>query len=299
MTFRPMLIAALLLSLATPAQAQDHAMPGMVMPSTPAPATAPPETDDATGTDQSPGSAEPPLPAHDLAASRYFGAAAMEQAHHAMTAAHGGGALSQVRFDLAEIQIRHGAQGYRWEGLAWTGGDIDRFVLRSEGEGTFGQPLARAEVQALWRHALDPWWNLEMGVRQDLESGPRRTHAVLAVEGLAPYRWDVRAQAFLSQHGELTGRVEATLDQRLTDVVVLRPRLEASWSAQGAPQLHMGRGLSEIGAGLRLHALIKPEFAPYVGWNWTRKLGRTADYARQAGDSVNDHSLVLGIATWF
>lgn len=326
----PAMAIAALLGPASLARAQDHVhhqgMHGMAMPPAPpqaatpeaaSPATVAPETASSAtapepaapdmpatdgeprGTDQSPGSADPPPVSHDLAAERFFGRAAMEQAHHAMMGAHGGGTQSQVRFDLAEVQVRRGAEGFRWEALAWTGGDIDRFVLRSEGEGTFGARVERAEVQALWHHAIDPWWNVEAGVRQDLESGPRRTHAVIALEGLAPMMWDVRAQAFLSQHGELTGRVEATIDQRLTNRLVLRPRVEAAWSAQDARALRMGPGLAEIGLGLRLHALIKPEFAPYVGWNWTRRIGRTAGMARAEGESASSHALVVGIATWF
>lgn len=302
---------ALLLAAAAPAMAQDHSMPGMHMPTAAPTAAASPPAPDALatpqseageeprGTDQPPGSAEAPPVAHDIAAARYFGADAMARAHDAMMEGHGGGTYSQVRFDLAEVQVRQGREGYRWEGLAWIGGDVDRFALRSEGEGHFGSGLEHAEVQALYRRALDAWWNLEAGVRQDQQPGPRRTHAAVAIEGLARYMWDVRAQAYLSTKGELTGRIEATVDQRLTNRLILRPRVELAWSAQDMPDLHTGPGVTDVGLGLRLHALIRPELMPYLGWSWTRRIGRTGRYATAAGEARGEGAAVIGLATWF
>lgn len=302
---RPTAVLALFLASAVPAHAQDHSMHGMHMP--PAASTAAPPAPEAPlgaageprGTDQPPGSAEAPPVAHDIAAARYFGAEAMARTHDGMMEAHGGGTYSQVRFDLAEVQVRQGREGYRWEGLAWIGGDVDRFALRSEGEGRFGDGVEHAEVQALYRRALDAWWNLEAGVRQDLQPGPRRTHAALAIEGLARYMWDVRVQAYLSTKGELTGRIEATVDQRLTNRLILRPRVELAFSAQDMPELRTGPGVTEVGLGLRLHALIRPELMPYVGWSWTRRIGRTGRYATAAGEARGEGAAVIGLATWF
>jgi copper resistance protein B len=41
------------------------------------------------------------------------------------------------------------------------------------------------------------------------------------------------------------------------------------------------------------------EFAPYIGVNWTRKFGRTADYADAEGEDTNDVQAVVGIRAWF
>lgn len=52
----------------------------------------------------------------------------------------------------------------------------------------------------------------------------------------------------------------------------------------------------------REHALqvaIAPEFAPYVGVNWERKLSDTADFARDAGEARSDTRLVVGLRAWF
>ena len=51
-----------------------------------------------------------------------------------------------------------------WNANAWIGGDIDRLWLRTEGEREEGI-THKAELQALWGHAISPWWDLVAGVR--------------------------------------------------------------------------------------------------------------------------------------
>ncbi len=46
--------------------------------------------------------------------------------------------------------------------------------------------------------------------------------------------------------------------------------------------LGIGTGLSDFALDLRLRYKIKPEFAPYIGVSWTRKVGDSADFARTA-----------------
>jgi len=50
---------------------------------------------------------------------------------------------------------------------------------------------------------------------------------------------------------------------------------------------------------LRLRYEFRREFAPYVGLNWERKFGRTADLARDAGDDPDELQLVAGFRLWF
>ena len=121
---------------------------------------------------------------------------------------HGGMTVYQILFNLAEYQARKGGDGYRWDGEAWIGGDINRFTLKSEGEGTFGKPLEQAEVQALYSRALDPYWNLQAGVRYDFKPNPSRTYATVGIEGLAPGFFEVEGALFLSDKGDVLGRAE-------------------------------------------------------------------------------------------
>jgi copper resistance protein B len=121
---------------------------------------------------------------------------------------------------MATIAEYQSDGGYRWDGQAWIGGDIDRFVVRTEGEG--GHRLDAAEVQGLYSHALGPYFDLQAGVRQDFGPGSR-TYATAGVEGVLPYWFDVQAAIFLSDRGEVLGRLEGLYDLRLTQRLILQP----------------------------------------------------------------------------
>lgn len=272
------------------AQAMDHEMHH----ASPAHGTA---VDDMAGTDQPVGSAEPPPVAHDRPGDRYWDPAAMAAAEHAEMHPAAPG-YAKLLFDLAEHQFRKGRDGYRWEGEAWFG-DLDRFVIKSKGEGTSGGSLDQAEVQALYAKALDPWWNFQIGVRQDIRPRPTRTWATVGMEGRAPYLFEVQAAAFLSDKGQLAGRVEGAYDQRITQRLILQPRVEFDLSAQDMPDQRIGAGLASAEVGLRLRYEIRREFAPYVGINWTWATGKTADYARANGEDTRERGVVAGVRFWF
>ncbi len=236
------------------------------------------------------GTAPPPPPPSDRAADRFYDPAAMAVADRQMRMEHGGMRFSQILFNLAEVQIRDGRDSYRWDGEGWFGGDVDRLVIKSEGEGGLGDRIGAAEVQALYARAIDPYWNLQAGLRQDVGTGARRTYAVLGVEGLAPYWFDVEGGLFLSDKGEVLARAEAWIDQRITQRAILQPRVEVNLAAQDVPEQGIASGVSNLELGLRLRYEIAREFAPYVGLSWERRYGPA---------SGGGAALALGIRTWF
>ncbi|MET0239946.1 MAG: copper resistance protein B [Sphingobium sp.] len=284
------LFAPPLLALSMAASAQDHSgHAGHARQS--APDTAPEAT--------TPAATPAPLAPDDHAADAYYDPAAMARARSALRYEEGGMPTSILLVDRLEGRPGPGADGYAWEADGWIGGDIDRFAFKTEGEGAFGGKAEQAEVQALWSHAIDPWFNVQAGVRQDFSPQPRRTHAVLGIEGLAPYWFELEGQVFLSNKGEVTARMEASYDQRITQRLILQPAAELNISAQDVPGLEMGSGITSIEAGLRLRYEIQREFAPYLGVHWERKMGATADYAIADGERPDTVRLVTGIRFWF
>ena len=280
------------------AQADPHAghdMSGMSMGSPDVPTSAnnpgrPPETP--------PPPAALTGPAH--AADLVFGADAMAASRRTLIAENGDVRTTAVIIDRVEAGFGDGGDTYLWDVQGWTGGDINRFWWKSEGKGDLDGKLEDAEVQALYSRAIAPFWDLQAGVRQDFRpDGPDTTHAVLGIQGLAPYWWEVDAAAFLSTEGDLTARVEAEYDQRITQRLILQPRFEIEASAGDIPELEIGSGLSSIQAGLRLRYEVRKEFAPYVGVEWTRSLGDTADYIRARGGESDDIRFVVGLRAWF
>ena len=276
---------------ADPAVHDHAAMPGMDM-STPA-------QDSTTIGDLEVPTGSPPMPPSDHAADHLFSPVAMAAARGQLRREHGGMSSSMVMANIAEWSPRSGKDTYRWEGEAWFGGDIHRLVLKTEGEGVIGDGVDHAELQALYSRAVGPYFNLQAGVRHDFEPHPNRTYATVGFEGLAPYWFEVSGAAFLSNKGDLSGRLEGSYDQRITQRLILQPRAEFNLAASNDAATGVGSGLSDAELGLRLRYEIRREFAPYIGVTYDRKFGKTADYARAAGEGVEDTRLVLGIRAWF
>lgn len=204
-----------------------------------------------------------------------------------------------VVFDRLETRFGQGEEGWLWDAGGWTGGDINRFWWKSEGEADFDCEI-QGELQALYSRAVSPFWDVQAGVRQEWrEDGDNPTHLVLGVQGLAPYWWEVDAATFLSTDGHLTARIEAEYDQRITQRLILQPRVEVEASASDRPELGLASGLTHIEAGLRLRYEIAREFAPYVGIEWSRDLGAMADLTRAGGGEPEHKRIVIGLRAWF
>ena len=234
------------------------------------------------------------------AADAFFAAADMARARELMRRENGDIRTTAVVIDRLEAGFGDGDETWLWDAQGWTGGDINRFWWKSEGEGDFDGGLEEVEVQALYSRAITPFWDVQAGVRQDYRRhGEDTTHLVLGVQGLAPHWWEVDAAAFLSTEGDLTARVEAEYDQRLTQRLILQPRFEVDLSASDVPELGLGSGLTSVEAGLRLRYEIRREFAPYLGVEWSRALGETADLLEAAGGDAEDTRLVVGLRAWF
>ncbi len=254
--------------------------------------TAAPGDAAASGTALPAGDAPAPAAPAPTYADRVWGAGAMAAARARLRHEHGGMTFTQVMLNIAELQPRGGRDGYRWDGEAWFGGDIDRLVVKSEGDGRLGT-RARGEVQALYSRAIGPYFNVQGGIRQEI--GADRRYAVAGVEGLAPYWFDVEATAFLSDRGDVLARVEGTYDQRVTQRLILQPRAELNLSAQDVAPDRIGAGLVDAELGLRLRYELRREFAPYVGVSWERAFGATRRL-RGGGDGA---VIALGVRAWF
>src|SRR3546814_18620625 len=92
----------------------------------------------------------------------------------------------------------------------------------------------------------------------------------------------VDGAAFLSTRGELTARVEAELDQRITQRLILQPRAEVNLSAQDIPELGVGAGLDSVELGVRLRYEFAREFAPYIGLEHEWNVDQSSAYPRLA-----------------
>ncbi len=191
----------------------------------------------------------------------------------------------------------HGA-GLDWEGLGWIGGDIQRLWLRTEGESA-GDRVGRGDFEVLYGRGVRAWWDVLAGVRQDFGEGPSRTWAAFGVQGVAPYRFEVSATAYVGEGGRSAARLEAHYDMLFTNRLILQWRTEANLSGKADRELAIGPGLGTFEAGIRLRYEMMRQFAPYAGLAFSRAFGNTADLRRQAGEAVNETKFVAGLRLWF
>jgi copper resistance protein B len=266
----------------------EHAAMGHCTPAAPpqpAPQVAPPPAAAFSG------------PEH--AADTLFGAEAMAGAREDLRREHGGLPAYKLFFDRVEARLGDGPDGFLVDGEAWYGGDIDKMWVKAEAEGKWRSGFEEAELQALWSHAIDPWFDLQAGVRYDPRRGKDRGYLVLGVQGLAPYWWEVDGALFLSNKGDVTAELEAEYDLRITQRLILQPRVEAAVSLQDLPELNLGSGLTAASAGARLRFQVTPLFAPYVGIEYERAFGATRRFRRADGEDRGALSLLAGLRAWF
>jgi copper resistance protein B len=181
---------------------------------------------------------------------------------------------------------------------AWFGRDYDRAVLKAEGEVDGGR-IEDARTELLWGHAVASFWDLQLGLRYDSGDGPDRSWLAFGVQGLAPYWFEVDAAAYIGENGRSALRIESEYELLLTQKLILQPRIEANFYGKSDPAREIGNGLSTASMGLRLRYEIKREFAPYVGVQWVRKFGTTADFARAEDKPTRDTQWVAGLRIWF
>jgi len=243
------------------------------------------------------GTSPPPRVIKDNAVDTIFGTSSMVRARDVLSDEHGGAPVSKVMTNILEFTTASGEEGYRWDIEGWYGGDLHRFVVKTEGEGN-GDEVDSAELQTLYSRALGRYIDLQAGVRYDLEPDGL-AYATVGVETLLPYWFDVEGAIYLSERGDAFARLEGSYDLRFTQRLILQPRLEVTLSAQDVPELDTGSGFSSAEVGLRLRYDIRREFAPYLGINFERSLGQTADLVRASGGEVEDTSVVLGLRAWF
>lgn len=236
-------------------------------------------------------------PAH--AADSLFDEQDMARAREQLRAEQGDVVSYLLLADRFETHIADGEDAYAWDIQGWYGGDIHRLWLKSEGEGVFGEGTEEVELQALYSRAVTPFFDVQAGVRHFIRPDDERFWLTAGLQGLMPYSFELEAAAFVSDDGDLTGRLQANYDLHITQRFVLQPRIEVNIAAQEIPELTIGSGLGSVETGLRLRYEIRREIAPYLGLSWERKLGDTGDLAVAAGDERRSRGLVAGIRFWF
>ena len=280
-----------------PAEAVDHAAMGHTMPEVDHAAMghAMPEVDHAAmGHTMPPASSEPREPIPGVTEADRLAAFPVLAPH----AAHGDSINSYWLMDHLEAWDADEGTGLGWEASAWIGTDLDRLWLRSEGEAVGGS-VESADIEVLYGRSISRWWDGVAGIRHDFGEGPSQTFAAIGLMGLAPYKFEVQATAYIGQSGQTAAQVEVEYDTLFTNRLIGQWLVEANFHGKDDELRGIGAGLGTMEAGFRLRYEITRQFAPYVGVVREWAFGETADLRREHSERVSDTRVVLGLRFWF
>nr|WP_256326778.1 copper resistance protein B [Pseudomonas sp. UC 17F4] len=203
-----------------------------------------------------------------------------------------------VIVEQLEYQNFDNSSALKWDANAWIGGDVDRLWLRSEGEREQGV-THKAELQALWGHAISPWWELVGGLRQDFKPATGQTWAAFGIQGTPLYGLELQATLYAGERQQTALRLESSYAILLSNRWILEPSLEANFYGRNDATRDQGSGLADSEIGLRLRYEITRGFAPYLGISVNRAYGNNAEQIRDEHGDIGQTRLVAGVRLRF
>jgi copper resistance protein B len=209
------------------------------------------------------------------------------------------GIFAHAIFNQLEGRFNGSNTEFRWDGQGWVGTDYDKLWIKSEGTLQSNGTLDDGQQQFLYSRAVTTYFDLQGGLRSDIDSRPTRNWAAFGIQGLAPYFFDLEVTGYVSGEGHFAGKLEASYDLLLTQRLVLQPQIEVNLYSKADPARLVGAGFSDIDTGIRLRYEFTRNFAPYLGVVYEGKFGQTASYARRVGENTGDFRFVFGVRAWF
>ncbi|MGJ0483137.1 MAG: copper resistance protein B [Methylomicrobium sp.] len=214
-----------------------------------------------------------------------------------MTCIHPAGAqddrmiFSKFMAERFEYEGNDNLHLFKWDIKHWIGNDDHKLYLKTEGDYSADQDIfGRADLQLLYSRNISTFWDFQIGARRAFE--PERTFdAVIGFQGLAPYFIEVDSAAFITENGNLLGRLSLGYELLLTQRLILLPRIEVNVAARDIENRGVKAGVTEFEAGMRLRYEIEREFAPYIGF----------DYVEEESLREHHHSVrfVVGMRFWY
>ena len=208
--------------------------------------------------------------------------------------------FGHVLVDQLEDRTNGADHEFRWDGEGWFGTDMNRLWIKSEGVANKGS-VSDGDQEFLYDRPIPRlrYFDAQVGVREDLDSGPSRTWAAIGIEGLAPYLFEFAPTLYIRNGGNVAGRINASYQLLFTQRLIAEPEAELNFYNKDDRARGTGSGLSEIDTGIRLRYEFSRKFAPYIGFAYNGKYGDTATFARQGGESTSDPRFVFGIRAWY
>ena len=206
--------------------------------------------------------------------------------------------LTYFKADQLELRDANAGTALVWEVDAWLGQDLNKFWVKSSGERVNGETES-SEIDLLYSKGFSPFWDVQFGLRHEFKPDSSENSLGVGLLGLAPYLFEVDANVFVNDDDLFNARISAEYEYLFSQQLILIPNLEMSLYSDDDVARGIGSGLSNAELGLRLHYEVIREISPYIGINYERKFGGTADFSTAEGESSSDTQLLTGISFWF
>lgn len=211
--------------------------------------------------------------------------------------------FSYLIFDRLEYSSITGPDPLVLDAQGWIGKDFHKFWFKIEGDAQTAEKEGEMEIQGLYSRGISSYFDFQAGLRYDVSydaiENNSRGFAVVGIQGLAPYLFEVDGSVQLSQDGDISASLEGELDLLVTQRIIAQPRFTTNLALQEVEEWGVGSGVNDIQLGFRLRYEIRREFAPYFGFSWNRQIGQTADFTKDSGGEASNFGLVGGVRMWF
>lgn len=205
--------------------------------------------------------------------------------------------------DVLEYRPEEATSDFRWDIEGWHGGDFNRLWFKSEGQqNTAFKADYDIDLQLLYGRLVWKWYDFQVGGRLETQTfrgeSVTRGLAVVGLEGLVPYSYEVESELFIDQDANISARLGATKELLMTQRLILQPRIETELAAQRVERFTTGRGINNLELGFRLRYEIWRKFGPYLGVSFDWSFFDTADLVRADGGDPSQVRFLAGVRAW-
>lgn len=205
---------------------------------------------------------------------------------------------------MEELEYRRGDEDenlFAWNGDASVGTDELKLRWLSEAEyDKKATAFEKLENHLVLQTPISTFFDLKAGARIDTPKGRDQWYGVLGITGLAPQWFEIDADLFVNEAGDISARLDVEYELLITNRLILTPSVDINAAFSGDTDLQLASGFTDIEAGVRLsYDLIDRLLSPYLGFVYERKLGNTADILDAEGEDIEGWRAVLGTRVVF
>lgn len=205
-----------------------------------------------------------------------------------------GGDIFRTSLNVDQLEYQDSKEkAITWDAFVFAGYDINKVYLYSEGEKPRDEKVS-SETQLLYSRAITPYWDIQTGLEYDKTPEDSKTWGVIGFQGLAPYFFETKTSLLFSNDGNIGLKISAEYEALITQKLILSPSIALSAYSKSDDEMEIGKGLSNLTVGTRLRYEIKREFAPYIGVEWSKNFGKTAEYT-----PLDESYFTVGLKFWF